>query len=124
MKRVLGITLLVSAFAVPAFAGEVEDQFFSMDRNRDGQISREEFVNSQTAAGKSDRQANFAFDNFRGSDERITLTEFRGGPLASLKSNDPIQRAVRQPVRRSASSGRNSQRSAPPPPRSTGGFGS
>lgn len=122
MKRILGLAVFVSSMAAPAYAGEVEDLFFTMDKNRDGQISREEFVGSQTATGKSERQANFAFDNFRGSDQRITLTEFRGGPVASLSSNEPIQRVVRQPQRNSASS-RSSRRQSPPP-RSSGSFGS
>ncbi|MEM6410336.1 MAG: EF-hand domain-containing protein [Pseudomonadota bacterium] len=123
MKRFFGAVLVASTYCLPAIAGELENQFFSMDRNRDGQISREEFVSNQTAAGKTDRQANFAFDNFRGSDQRITLTEFRSGPVASLNSDEPLQRVVRQPSRRAASSSRNSGRRTPPP-RSNGGFGS
>ncbi|MEM7662996.1 MAG: EF-hand domain-containing protein [Pseudomonadota bacterium] len=123
MKRLLGLSLVASALSLPAVAGEVEDLFFSMDKNRDGQISREEFVGSQTTSGKSDRQANFAFDNFRGADQRITLTEFRSGPIASLSGDEPIRRVVRQPDRRTASSRGNSGRQSAPP-RSSGGFGS
>ncbi|MEM9669069.1 MAG: hypothetical protein AAF950_09110 [Pseudomonadota bacterium] len=109
-------------FASPAIAGEIENQFFSMDRNRDGQISRDEFVTNQIANGKSERSANFAFDNFRGTDQRITLTEFRNGPVASLNAGEDIRRAVRRPNRRSSEA--RERRSQPAPRRSSGGFGS
>ncbi|MEL7129780.1 MAG: EF-hand domain-containing protein [Pseudomonadota bacterium] len=116
MKRTLIVLALAgSSFALPAAAGPLEDAFFQMDRSKDGQLSREEFVTFQQSEGLTERQANFAFDNLRGDDARVTLNEFRTGPQPRARRT-PQTSAARRP--------------SPPPRRTTrsaprgGGFGS
>lgn len=101
MKRTLiALTLAGFGFAAPALAGPLEDQFFAMDTNRDGAITRAEYVAFQTREGATERQANFAFDNTAGDDSRISLNEFRSGPVARTQSSATTSRAQAQPRQR------------------------
>jgi len=112
MKRTLiALSLAGLGFTAPALAGPLEEQFFAMDTSRDGSISREEFVAYRVSEGSTERQANFAFDNTAGSDSRISLNEYRAGPVARTQR--------RSTSARSQSSG--SQRRSAPPRRSSGG---
>lgn len=115
MKRTLiALTLAGFGFAAPAIAGPLEDQFFAMDTSRDGIVSRTEFVEFQTRAGSTERQANFAFDNTAGNDSRIDLNEFRAGPVARTTTQSRTTR--------SNSSQRSSSRNSSSSRRSSGGF--
>lgn len=98
MKRTL-IALAIAGigFSAPALAGPLEEQFFAMDTSRDGNISRAEFVAFQTQQGSTERQANFAFDNTAGGDSRISLNEYRAGPLARTQRRATPSRANSQP---------------------------
>lgn len=78
------------AFYVPtADAGPAEDQFFQMDRSGDGTVSKSEFAAFQIANGSTERSANFAFENLRGDDNSISLSEYRDGP--SITRQDPVR---------------------------------
>lgn len=116
MKRAL-IAFALVGFGVtaPATAGPLEDQFFAMDTSRDGSVSREEFVTFQVLEGSTERQANFAFDNTAGDDSRVSLNEFRAGPVSRTQRRSSTTRA------RSSSSSSSSQ-SRQAPRRTTGGF--
>ncbi len=119
MKRTLiALTLIGGIMAAPAAAGPLEDQFFQMDTSRDGSISRSEYVAFQTNAGKTERQANFAFDNTAGSDGRISLNEFRAGPAAYSQQSSTSQ------SRTTTSTRQSTPRRAPPPRRTSSGGGS
>ena len=110
MNRTLiafALTAAGLAFTAPANAGPLEDQFFAMDTSKDGIITRKEFVTFEQSQGRSERQANFAFDNTAGGDGRITLQEFRAGPVARTQSRSisraqPREATRRAPARRSA----------------------
>lgn len=104
MKRTL-ISLAIAGigFTAPAFAGPLEEQFFAMDTSRDGTVTRTEFVAFRTREGATERQANFAFDNTAGSDSRISLTEYRAGPVGRTQRRATArQRPQRQQQRRQA----------------------
>ena len=110
MKRTLiALTLAGFGFAAPAIAGPLEEQFFAMDTSRDGNISRSEFVAFQKEQGATERQANFAFDNTAGDDGRISLAEYRAGPVARTQQRSLTRRSSQrqrsQPTRRPASGG-------------------
>jgi len=110
MKRTLIAFAIASiGFSAPALAGPLEDQFFAMDTSRDGSISRAEFVAFQKEQGKTERQANFAFDNTAGNDSRISLNEYRAGPVARTQRRSTARRAQTQ-SRRSAQPRRQTQR--------------
>ena len=97
MKRTLiALTLAGFGFAAPAMAGPLEDQFFAMDTSRDGTISRAEFVAFQKEQGATERQANFAFDNTAGADGRISLNEYRAGPVARTQRRSSTARSTTQ----------------------------
>jgi|GEM_PF-2075870 len=130
MKRVwavLGlIGFIVGAFVFPsAHAGPLEDEFFQMDKSRDGAISRSEFTAFQIANGVSERRANFAFENLRGDDNQVSLTEFRAGPSVTRRAPQRLERrsSARQDTR-SRSSRRTSPRSSAGRLPSRGGGGS
>ena len=115
MKRFLiGLGLagvVVGAFVLPAaHAGPLEDQFFQMDTSRDGAISRAEFLAYQTANGATERRANFAFENLRGDNDRVSLDEFRAGPSAARQAPERLERrsGTRQDTR-----GRNRRQGRP-----------
>jgi len=113
MKRTLiALSIAGLGFTAPALAGPLEEQFFAMDTSRDGSISRSEFVAFRVREGSTERQANFAFDNTAGSDGRVSLNEYRAGPVART------QRRSTAPKTRSSSS---SQRRSAPPRRNSGG---
>ncbi len=107
MKRTLiALTLAGFGFAAPAMAGPLEDQFFAMDTSRDGSISRTEFIAFQKQQGATERQANFAFDNTAGNDDRITLNEYRAGPVARTQRRTTTRTTQRnRPTRRTAPRG-------------------
>jgi hypothetical protein len=115
MKRVwvlLGLAaFLVGAFVFPsAHAGPLEEQFFQMDTSRDGAISRSEFMTYQISNGETERGASFAFENLRGDDNQVSLTEFRSGPYATRRAPQRLERRsnARQDTRT-----RNARRSRP-----------
>lgn len=114
MKRVLFAFALAAGLGAtaPAMAGPLEDQFFAMDTSRDGSVSREEFVTFQVREGATERQANFAFDNTAGDDSRVSLNEFRNGPVARTQRRSSTRRTA-QPAQ---------QRRSSAPRRSSGGF--
>lgn len=102
MKRMFVLLGLAwFAFTLPAGAGPLEDQFFQMDTSRDGIISRTEFVAFRTNEGATERQANFAFDNTAGDDGRISLNEFRAGPVGRTQRRITQRRATPRPDRSS-----------------------
>lgn len=109
MKRTL-IALAIAGigFSAPALAGPLEEQFFAMDTSRDGSISRAEFVAFQKEQGATERQANFAFDNTAGNDARISLNEYRAGPVARTQRRSTARRTQAQSRR-----GGQSRRQAP-----------
>ena len=113
---VLGIAgFLAGAFYTPAAdAGPVEDQFFQMDTSRDGTISKTEFTSFQIANGTTERSANFAFENLRGDDNSVSLTEYRAGPSATRAQPQRLQR-------RQESRSRQTDRRQRTPRRSSGG---
>lgn len=111
MKRTLVAFALVGfGVCAPALAGPLEDQFFAMDTSRDGTISRSEFVSFQTRQGATERQANFAFDNTAGNDSRISLNEFRAGPVARTQRRTTQSQA--QPRQRQQQQRRQTPRRA------------
>ena len=108
MKRILiALTLAGFGFTAPAMAGPLEDQFFAMDTSRDGSISRTEFITFQKQQGATERQANFAFDNTAGDDGRISLNEYRAGPVARTQRRATSRRTTQRnrPTRRRAPRG-------------------
>lgn len=112
MKRSITLFAMTAlSLNAPAVAGVLEEQFFAMDTSRDGEISRSEFIFYQVREGATERQANFAFDNTAGNDNRISLNEFRAGPAARVSRRNARSNAQEDPRR-------SSRRS---PPRSRGG---
>jgi len=115
----LGIASFVfGAVGFPsASAGPLEDQFFQMDKSRDGAISRSEYTEFQIANGVTERRANFAFENLKGDDNLVSLNEYRAGPAARQRP---------QRLQRSSRSNARNDRRRPAPRRSTprgGSFG-
>ena len=112
MKRTLiAFSIVGFGLTAPALAGPLEEQFFAMDTSRDGSISRSEFVAFRVREGSTERQANFAFDNTAGSDGRVSLNEYRAGPVARTQRRATSTR----------SSSSSSQRRSAPARRSSGG---
>ena len=112
MKRTLiAFAIAGIGFSAPALAGPLEEQFFAMDTSRDGSISRAEYVAFQVSEGATERQANFAFDNTRGSDSKVSLNEYRAGPVSRVQRNSTANRTSSKPR----------QRTARTPSRNTGG---
>jgi len=106
MKRALFV-LGLAGFAFGALytpnaeAGPLEDQFFQMDKSRDGRISKSEFTAYQMANGATERSANFAFENLRGDDNIVSLDEFRSGPSATRQQPQRLERTQRSNARSS-----------------------
>ena len=106
MKRVLFV-LGLAGFAFGALytpsadAGPLEDQFFQMDKSRDGRISKSEFTAYQMANGATERSANFAFENLRGDDNAVSLDEYRSGSSATRRAPQRLERTQRSNTRSS-----------------------
>ncbi|MEO9971603.1 MAG: hypothetical protein ABJG15_17540 [Hyphomonadaceae bacterium] len=128
MKRVLAVLgvagfIAGALYTPPAEAGPAEDQFFQMDRSRDGTISRSEFTAFQIANGSSERSANFAFENLKGDDNAISLTEYRDGPSTTRNAPTRLQRRDTSQQSGQRSRSNSSQSSRRPSGGSFGGGG-
>lgn len=124
MKRVfiaLGVAgFLAGALVLPtASAGPLEDQFFKMDKSRDGSISRSEYMAFETANGTTERRATFVFDNMKGDNNTVSLDEYRSGVAATGGEPTRLQRAQSSTTRSRSSAGTERTRR-----RTSGGGGS